>query len=61
MYLRADSQHEVISANHYSYIEFIAQVGGLYTSTISLVYIVCAYFTQKLFFSSLIKKLYSSE
>lgn len=61
MYLRVDSQHEVMTANKHSNIDLLSQVGGLYTSSIALIYIVSAYFTRKLFFSSLIKKLYSQE
>lgn len=61
MYLRVDSQHEIITTDFTSQVDVIAKVGGLYTSSIAVLYTLCVYFTQKLFFNSLIKKLYSHE
>ena len=45
MYLRVDSQHEVMTAIKFSYIDLLSKVGGLYTSTIAIVSLVCSYFT----------------
>jgi hypothetical protein len=61
MYLRVDSQHEVITANRYENVDLLAKVGGLYTSSISIVYLFISYFTQKLYFGNLIHKLYQHE
>lgn len=59
--LRVDSQHEILYASLFTFIDFLIEMGGLYTSLHGIMFILFSYFTQKLYLTSLIRMLYTHE
>jgi hypothetical protein len=60
-YVRADSQHEYLSAIKQTASSILAEIGGIYTALYTSLAFICNYFTSKSYKYSLIKSLYSYE
>ena len=57
-YLRFDSQYSMYTRRIYSIMDFLGDIGGMYSSLFFLGYICVSFFSHRLFISAILKQLY---
>ena len=57
-YLRFDSQYSVYTRRIYSIMDFLGDIGGMYSSLFFFGYISVSFFSHRLFISAILKQLY---
>ncbi len=61
IYLRMDAEYFEYKRDAYTFLEFLGDVGGLQSALILAGYIIVSFFTQRLYFSSIMKQLYQTK
>ena len=58
IYFRLDSEYFEYHRDAYTFLEFLGDVGGLQSALILAGYLLVSFFTERLYLSSIIKKMY---
>ena len=58
IHFRLDSEYFLYERDAYTFLEFLGNVGGLQSALILAGYILVSFFTERLYLSSIMKKLY---
>ncbi len=61
IYFRLDSEYFEYSRDAYTFLEFLGDVGGLQSALILAGYVLVSFFTERLYLSSIMKKMYQTK
>ncbi len=57
-YLRYDSEYQLYTRRIYALMDFLGDVGGIYSSLFFIGFVCVSFFSHRLFISAILKQLY---